>query len=989
VDAEREEEKAAKGSAPSHDPPQTDAKDASSGPPDEPREADREDERDEAREDAPESAPLAGEPAPPRVLRPMLIAAAVVAVIAGFLLFRGIGALGIWDPHELTLADLGCRRAAASGRFDVAACGADNGAKGDLRGAVMVQTVALGFRLFGVTESAGRVPLALWILAGAIVATLAVSSLVDARAGLFSGAVFVTMPMVLAQGRLVLGDAATMGAFAVAFGALAVAAFDRDEDGAPSGWSARTPWAVLGAFGVAACIGARGVAVGTAPAAAIGLAWLLRTANTSRTRDDSAPMRAVVAVIVLAAAVALGLWIAPKEIAATAGEQTRNVMSMWTTRGAIGAALVGAATLGLLPGTLDHRVERAIAGAALALGAFGIAEGIGVATMAEEPRFYAAVGAVLAPTRKFPTFDLLVRQIAHGAFPWSCFFPFALGRALARPATTPAAAVDRELDLRVAALAAATLAFGVQTMIAPRFGLAPFAAPIALAIVIGSVLRDIERAPAGSLAIGIGTAVLAALVLNDFNFEDLSKAPVELATAPFLEPYGLYGVAAPEELRLRLKIALFVAAAVFLLPIFFVWVDDDPRPGWTPRAVVEKPLRGVRAAWNHPVHGLLMLLLASFEACALVVGVIVFKRGLRRHVPQLQALNASQRDFAVNLWWLILAAVVAAYVGYVLFIYGRDAFRNLRRQRVATIAVGGLVAAGIWSFSVMPAVANQFSPKGVFETYRKLGAGSPIALLGVNPRTAAYDLAGASPTVLNDPRSAYEWLIDGKADKKFLALRSENLAETNRLFRTNASPRANLPILDGRSAQVLLAANGLFGAKNQNPLDRMVLDGPPTATQDCAREDGPICVPSHALNCDIDGQLACVGWELFDTQGKTVTSVSSGQHVRLRLIYRVTGHVSGGWQVFIHVEQPGTATARKTWDHPPLQGKYPMDAWLAGDVIVDDSEFNLEPNMRSGSPIMILTGFFSGSVRMKLLSGPDAGQESEGARLVLGTIPVK
>lgn len=947
------------------------------------------DEEREADAPAPESSTLAGEPSPPRRSRPLLIAAAAVLLIAGLLLFRGISQLGIWDPHELTLADLGCRRAAATGRFDVAACGADTGARGELRGAVMVQSVALGFRLFGVTESAGRIPLALWILAGAIVATIAVSRLIDPRAGLFTGAVFVTMPMVLAQGRLVLGDAATMGAFAVAFGALAVAAFDRDEAGAPASWSARTPWAVLGAFGVAACVGSRGVAVGAAPAAAVGLAWLLRTANTSRTSDTGAPMRAVVAVSVLAAAAALGVWIAPKEIAATAPEAARAAISMWTTRGAIASALVGGGVLAALPGTLDHRVERAVVGAALGLGAFGFAEGIAVATMAEEPRFFAAVGATLAPTRKFPTFDLLVRQIAHGAFPWSCFFPFALGRALARPATTPAAAVDRELDLRVAALAAAALAFGAQTLVAPRFGLAPFAAPVALAIVIGLVLRDIERAPAASLAIGIGTAVLAALVLNDFNFEDLSKAPVELATAPILEPYGLYGVSAPEELRVRLKIALYLAAAVFLLPIFFVWVDDDPRPGWTPRAAIEKPLRAARNAWSHPVHGLLLLLLASFEACALVVGVIVFKRGLRRHVPQLQALNASQRDFAVNLWWMIVAAVIAAYVGYVAFIYGRDLFRNLRRQRVSTIAVGGLVAAGIWSFGVMPAVANQFSPKGVFETYRKAGAGSPIGLLGVNPRTAAYDLAGASPAVLSDPRTAYEWLIDGKAEKKFLALRSESLAETNRLWRTSATPRTNLPILDGRSAQVLLAANGLFGAKNENPLDRMVLDGPPTATSDCARANGPICVPSHALNCDIDGNLACVGWELFDTQGKPVTSVSSGQHVRLRLIYRVTGHVSGGWQVFIHVEQPGTATARKTWDHPPLAGKYPMDAWLAGDVLVDDSEFNLEPNMRSGSPITILTGFFSGSVRMKLLSGPDAGQESEGARLLLGSIPVK
>ncbi len=938
----------------------------------------------------PEREVVAGEPAPPRSSRKLLIAAGAVLLIAGFLLFRGITQLGIWDPYELTLADLGCRRAASAGKFELSACGVDSaGRAGDVRSAVMVQTVALGFRMFGVTESAGRIPLAMWILVGAIVATLAVGRLVDARAGLYTGAVFATMPMVLVQGRLVLGDAATMGAFAVALGGLAVAVFDRGDDGASVGWAARTPWAVLGAFGVAACMGARGVSVGAAAPLAVGLTWLLRNANTLRSKDARAPLRVLVGVLALAACAAFGAWVGPKEIAATAPAAAHAVLSIWTIRGAIAAALIGGSVLALLPGTLDERVERGVAGAALGVGAFGLAEGIAIATLAEESRYYAALGAALAPTRKFPTFDLLVRQIAHGVFPWSCFFPFALGRALARPATSPRSAVDREVDLRVAALAAAAIVFGAQTLLAPRFGLAPFAGPMALAIVIGLVLRDIERAPSGSLAIGIGTAVLAVLVLNDFSFEDLAKAPVELATAPILEPYGLYGVSAPDELRLRLKLTLAVAAALFLLPIFFVWIDDDPKPGWTPRGALRKPIDLALRAWNHPLHGLLILLIASFEACALVVGVIVFKKALRKHVPQLQALNAQQRDVAVNLWWLVLVAIVAAYVGYVLFVYGRDAFRNLKRQRVATIAVGGLTAAGIWSFGVMPAVANQFSPKGVFETYRKAGPGAPIGLLGVNPRTAAYDLAGASPVVLGDPRQAYDWLLDGKADRKFLALRSESLADLNRLWRTTATPRTNLPILDGRSAQVLLAANGLFGARNENPLERMVLSGPPTATENCGTENGAICVPSHALRCDIDGNLQCVGWDLLDGTDKPVTSVSSGQKVKLRLIYKVTGKVTGGWQIFIHVEQPGTATARKTSDHAPLAGKYPLDAWLPGDVIVDDSDFNLEPNMRSGSPIMILTGFFSGNSRMKLLSGPDAGQESEGARLVLGTIPVK
>jgi hypothetical protein len=172
----------------------------------------------------------------------------------------------------------------------------------------------------------------------------------------------------------------------------------------------------------------------------------------------------------------------------------------------------------------------------------------------------------------------------------------------------------------------------------------------------------------------------------------------------------------------------------------------------------------------------------------------------------------------------------------------------------------------------------------------------------------------------------------------------------------------------------------------------MVLDGVPTTAPDnaaCKDPHGPICVPARAIDCDIDGKLACVGWDLFDEKGNAVGSVTSGQRVRLRLIYRVTAKISGGWQIFIHVEQPGTATQRKTWDHVPLQSKYPMDDWLPGDVIVDDSEFNLEPNMPAGRPITILTGFFSGNTRLPLVRGPDAGPEAEGMRLVLGSVAVR
>lgn len=920
-----------------------------------------------------------------RALKPLLIAVAVVAVIAGWLFFKDMSKLGLWDPHELALADQGCRRAAATGKIDISSCGVDAGAKpADLRPIVMVQSVAMGFRLLGVSEQAGRLPLALWALAGAIAVTLAVGRLVDARAGIFAGIALSTMPSYLVQSRLILGDAATMGAFALALSGLAVAAFDRESNGAPPPWQARLPWVVVGAVGVAAGVGCRGLAVGCAPAAAVGLAWLVRVANVERAADSRAPLFTLVGAAIVAGGIAAGVKLAGNEI----GE---SILRVWTARGIALAAVGGAISLAAIRGTTEERAERAVVGAALAVGAVGVAEGCTVALLSTDGRFVAAVGALANGTRKFPTYDLHIRQIAHALFPWSCFLPFALGRVLARPAVAAEdrAASRREVDLRITALLAAALCYFVQTLAAPRFGLLPFAAPVAVAIVIAIVLRDLERVPSASLAVAIGTAVFAFLVLNDFTFEDLAKSPVELATAPVIEPYGLYGVVAPEELRIKLKVALVLAAAVFLLPIFFVWVDEDPQPGWTPTHALRKPIDAVVAAWRHPWHGLLILLFLSFEACFAIAGILTWKRKLRRMIPQLQAMSTQQRDIVVNLWWLVLVGVVGLYVAWIGFVYGRDLFRQLRRQRVATIAIGGLVAGAVWAWGVMPAVANQFSPKGVFAKYREIGGGAPIGLLGVNARTAAYDLGNAQPVVHNDARSAYDWVSGAGGSRRFLAIRAEHLAEMNYLWRQKAEPKTNIPVIDGRTSQIMLVSNQTQNGYSENPLNRMVLDGIPTATTNCADPTAPICNPTRALDCDIDGKLACVGWDLMDTSGKPTGAVASGQRVKLRLIYRVTARISGGWQIFIHVEQPGTATARKTWDHVPLQGKYPMDNWLPGDVIVDDSEFNLEPNMPSGRPVTILTGFFSGNTRLPLVRGPDAGPEQEGQRLVLGSVPVR
>ncbi|MFI5299890.1 MAG: glycosyltransferase family 39 protein [Polyangiales bacterium] len=930
--------------------------------------------------------------------RAIAIAIAIVAVVASVLLFTGLGKLGLWDPHELALADLGCRQAAAAGKVELAACGSDAALKAESRPVVMIQSVAMGFRVFGLQEVAGRVPLALWIILAAAAITLAVGRLVDARAGAFAGLVTVTTPLAIVQGRLMLGDATTMGTFALALAGFAVAAFDRDGDeGAESrAFVVRGVALAVGFLGVLVGIGCRGLAVAGAPAFAVGLAALVRVANTSRKSDARAPLTTLVgAVLVAASAVAAfkladGILDAPQVFL----HRIRLVPVV--------AGLVGMVAMAAVGGSAGERSRRAVVGAALAMGAVCVFAGLIVALSVQtDGKFVAAIGATATASRKFPTFDLLVRQIAHGAFPWSALLPLAVGRVFAKPAADDAVAVDRESDLRVATMLAAALAFAVQTLEAPRVGLLPYAGVVALAAMIAFVLRDLERAPSASVATFLGTVALMILVLNDYVFEDLNKTPVDLATAPIIEAYGVYGVPAAETLQTALKLTIHrpsgeliaipwmtIVGVVFLLPVLFVWVDGTPNAARTRFEETLRPIRALTAAWKHPYQSLWLLLAASFDICVAVVGWVTYKQSLRARFPQLQALSLLERKIVANLWWMVPIGVVALWCAFVAFLYVRDLFRSLRGWRVSTIAVGGLVVAVTWSFQVMPAVAGQFSPKSVFGTYRKVGRGAPVGLLAVSARTAAFELEATKPITLNDPRSAYDWLTKGDAPRKFLALRSEQLAELNHLFREKSEPRINLPVLDGRESQILLASN-LPGDKSDNPLDRIVMSALPTATTACNDPAMPLCAPAHLLDCDLDGKLKCMGWDMLDDKGLSVTAVASNQKVRLRLFYQVTAKVSGAWQVFTHIEQQGTATARKTNDHVPLGGKYAMEQWLPGDIVVDDSEFNLEPNMKAGVPIKIMTGFFQGNTRLQLLSGPDEGIESDGKRLVLGTIPVR
>jgi hypothetical protein len=282
---------------------------------------------------------------------------------------------------------------------------------------------------------------------------------------------------------------------------------------------------------------------------------------------------------------------------------------------------------------------------------------------------------------------------------------------------------------------------------------------------------------------------------------------------------------------------------------------------------------------------------------------------------------------------------------------------DVLRHRGPALALGGAVVGFVLCFFYYPALANQLSPKEVFESYRQVCPGSPLALLGVGGRTAAY-YSGGQPQTVNDPTSAYNWLTQGgSGQRRCLAMKAEELPKLNQLWREKSpEPRTNLPILDARSSQIVLAASSLApGEKNENPLSAMVLSAPPH--------------PQRPLDANMDDKLEVLGVDLLDDRGKLTDQIAPGKTYHLKTYYKVLAPVTSEWEAFIHIDG---YHRRHNGDHKPMNGKYPMSLWLPGDLLVDDHEFKLEPNFTPGT-YSIYFGLFVGDTRLKVKSGPNDG----------------
>jgi 4-amino-4-deoxy-L-arabinose transferase-like glycosyltransferase len=862
-----------------------------------------------------------------------------------FLVLPPLWKSGMWDPYELNVADLSRRIALnlhhASG---LALAGADNSLPhlDDLgRPQLPFSSIALGFSLFGLHEWAGRLPLAIWGIAGVVATYAFVARLFDRRTGIYAAVVLATMPLYFVQARSMLGDVCTMAGLAMAFGGLVVAAFDRDDDG-PTRLRLRAPWLAMAALGLFVGFESRGGLLGLAvPLLAVGLAWgVARLAARSRSPDRAGD--AVGAVSLLA-----GTVVAMLAVRAVASPAASASLDPW-------------------------------------------------------------VGALLRPPSKYPTFDAYVGAIGHAMAPWSAFLPFAFGRLLVAPPAAPGPAGERESLGRVAVVVGSAVALVAHGYLAARTEAVAFTGPALCAIACAVAIRDFERGAHASIAVGLGTLILAAVLHHDFH---------ELPENAYLA-FGVSGASFPEGFRAASLELWWIVLGGFAVCAFLTWVERDSKRAPFDPATYASVLRGLRGAFD----GMLALVYVPVVAGAAIASLLVLA-GTRAHAHWVPAMSSTVRDTVLNAWWVLALLPPAVVFGLIFacdvwlwafggsrppsvrsFGRGLEPFSRLLerlrgegrlgedadpyatwiarivlaptlllatpvllvmgvvgdvlRHRAPGLALGGAVVGFVLCLFYYPALASQLSPKQVFESYRHDCAGAPLGLLGVGGRTAAY-YAGGQPEVLADATSAYRWLTaDGS--RRCLAMKADELPKLNELWRERTpEARANLPVLDARSSQILLVASSLAaGEANENPLAQIVRSSAPR--------------PQRPLGVNLDDQLEVVGLDVTDDRGRLVDAVRPGRAYHLKTYYRVLAHVSTEWRPFIHIDGHGR---RHNGDHAALGGKYAMNLWLPGDVVVDDHELRLEPNFTPGT-YTIWFGLAVGdkcSERLRVKSGANDG----------------
>ena len=836
-------------------------------------------------------------------IRGLVLATAVGVVI----LLLPMAKTGIWDPIELRVADVASRVSVAllHAKLPVAAQSqpVTLPTLGEIgRGELPFTSIAVGFRMLGLHDWAGRLPLALWIVA-ALVATVAwVRRYINAKAAVWTALVFPSIPIVFFQARFMLGDAATIGTLTLSFVCLCFGCIDPPR-AAASAITSRALWLLLGAAASAMGVLSRGLLIAVAvPFLAVG-ATVMLSASRCNGRRTAAGFKKVVALAILAVGVAatgVGVWITSR-VAPQRG---------------LGLILQGS------------NVQRNVHPFA---------------------------------------FDFVISQLGHGLFPWSAVIIFAVAGTLKRLQSRSALEASQQALGAILVFLFVTVA--AHTWLG-SFGVAlPFPAIAAAAAIIGIWLDAIsERDVDLRIVLISALSILVMLVADYDNLPDKALAAIANTDAHIPVSFRKESV----------QWAQGCCAIIFGSALAFGFsFGENTRSLFGKEAFSTLVARG-KALWRGQIGFYLLLIETALVTGALLLWATRVGIPLRR----LKELGSPNRELLT--WsWLILPSLVFVFViGKWLLAaidwivspglglpaiaklncaIGRVGSKCLARfpilseitlGRGRVCAVGFLGAAAVFSLGWATRLGEHLSPRRALGRYESLSKpGEVLGLLGMRPQIIQY-YSAQRPEVLLDADEAADWLLYGKNATRWMIVKGDQLPRLNAAYRERCHCLQNVPILDARSSDMLLASNRrIQGMRDENPYNDILLDHVP--------------MPQQVLDADLGGQVDVLGWELVTQKGKAVAALAAGHKYLLRLYYKVTARPTLDWETFVHIDGYGR---RYNGDHDTTQGLYPMTNWRPGDLIVDNQSIVLDPGFSRGN-YQLYFGLYKGSRRLEVRRG--------------------
>ena len=172
-----------------------------------------------------------------------------------------------------------------------------------------------------------------------------------------------------------------------------------------------------------------------------------------------------------------------------------------------------------------------------------------------------------------------------------------------------------------------------------------------------------------------------------------------------------------------------------------------------------------------------------------------------------------------------------------------------------------------------------------------------------------------------------------------------------------------------RSSLAGLFASGCVGgskglaAEDKDKLKSYILDAPPADMQ-------------HKIDVNFENKVHLIGYK-FDPE-----TAKPGQEVKLTYWWRCDDTLDDGWLLFTHTKDEGSGKMGNLDFSGPLRdqrnGTHQVlgpERWEKGKVYVDEQTYKV-PDDVSGSEITVYAGIWKGDARLRIISGPNDGDNS-------------